>query len=134
MKTEQFMNFDTHSAVKHLHAAGLDDKIAEAIVDSIAISRKSDLSNLVSKDDFFEFKEEVNTKFNAIDKRLDKIDNNMDSLRKDTKSDIDALRKDVSVQLATNKNDILKWIFGLFATQIISVIALLITIIIKSNF
>jgi hypothetical protein len=124
------MNFDTHSAVKHLHSAGLDDKIAEAIVDSIAISRKSDLSNLISKDDFFafkedfyDFKEEVNTKFNAIDKRFDKIEHDMDSLR-----------KDVSVQLATNKNEILKWIFGLFATQIISVIALLITIIIKSNF
>jgi septal ring factor EnvC (AmiA/AmiB activator) len=133
------MNFDTHSAVKHLHSAGLDDKIAEAIVDSIAISRKSDLSNLVSKDDFFEFKEEVNTKFNAIDKRFDKLENSIldlkkdtkadiDSFRKDTKADMDSLRKDVaaeiaklSVQIANNKNDMLKWIIGLFIILMIAI-------------
>lgn len=138
MKAESFANFDTHAAVKHLHAAGLEDKIAEAIVDSISISRKADLSNLVSKDDFFDFKEEVNEKFSHIDKRFDNIDREIESLRKDTKTDMESFKKDITSEfeskILTHKTSLLQWMIGLFMAQMTTMAALFITILIKSHF
>lgn len=138
MKAESFANFDTHAAVKHLHAAGLEDKIAEAIVDSISISRKADLSNLVSKDDFFDFKEEVNEKFSHIDKRFDNIDREIESLRKDTKTDLESFKKDITSEfeskILANKTSLIQWMVGLFMAQITTMAALFITILIKSHF
>ena len=139
MKTEHFTNFDTLAAAKQLHAAGLEDRIAEAIVNSISISRKTDLSNLVSKDDFFEFKEEVKERFNQIDqkfsqvdKRFTEIEHSIESLKKDTKSEIESLkketksemellRKDIIAQMAVNKNSITQWLIGLFVVLMIAI-------------
>ena len=128
MKTEHFTNFDTLAAAKQLHAAGLEDRIAEAIVNSISISRKTDLSNLVSKDDFFEFKEESNErfnqidqKFNQIDKRFTEIEHSIESLKKETKSEMELLRKDIIAQMAVNKNSITQWLIGLFVVLMIAI-------------
>ena len=106
MKTEHFTNFDTLAAVKQLHAAGLEDRIAEAIVNSISISRKTDLSNLVSKDDFFDFKEEVKERFDTVNKEIISIKHDIHDLKKDTKSEMELLRKDIIAQMAINKNSI----------------------------
>ena len=156
MKTEHFTNFDTLAAVKQLHAAGLEDRIAEAIVNSISISRRTDLSNLVSKDDFFEFKEEVKESFNQIDQKFSQVDrrfteiehsieslkkdtkseieslkkdtkSEIESLKKDTKSEMELLRKDIIAQMAVNKNSITQWLIGLF-------IVLMIAIFVKPHF
>ena len=149
MKTEHFTHFDTLAAVKQLHAAGLEDRIAEAIVNSISISRKTDLSNLVSKDDFFAFKEEVKERFDTIDKEISNIKHDIhdlqkdtkseieslkkdtkseiESLKKDTKSEMELLRKDIIAQMAINKNSITQWLIGLF-------IVLMIAIFVKPHF
>ena len=145
MKAESFANFDTHAAVKHLHAAGLEDKIAEAIVDSISISRKADLSNLVSKDDFFDFKEEVNEKFSHIDKRFDYVDKEITlikkeihDLRKDTKTDMESFKKDITSEfeskILANKTSLIQWMVGLFMAQMTTMVILFLSTLIKSHF
>lgn len=121
MKTEHFTNFDTLAAVKQLHAAGLEDRIAEAIVNSISISRKTDLSNLVSKDDFFDFKEEVKERFDTINKEIISIKHDIHDLKKDTKSEMELLRKDIIAQMAINKNSITQWLIGLFMVLMIAI-------------
>ena len=151
MKTEHFTHFDTLAAVKQLHAAGLEDRIAEAIVNSISISRKTDLSNLVSKDDFFEFKDEVkesfnqiNQKFNQVDRKFAEIEHSIESLKKDTKSEIESLkkdtksemellRKDIIAQMAAHKSSLQQWIIGLFMAQMTTMIVLFITMMLKSH-
>ena len=152
MKAESFANFDTHAAVKHLHAAGLEDKVAEAIVDSISISRKADLSNLVSKDDFFDFKEdffhfkeEVNEKFSHIDKRFDNVDKEITlikkeihDLRKDTKTDLESFKKDITTEfeskILANKTSLIQWMVGLFMAQVTTMVVLFLGALIKSHF
>ena len=89
------MNFDTHAAVKRLVAVGLQDKIAEAVVTSIASSRDYDFSKLVTKEEFFNFKEEVSERFNAIDKEIALIKQEIKTFRKETKADNEALRKEL---------------------------------------
>ena len=121
MKTEHFTNFDTLAAVKQLHAAGLEDRIAEAIVNSISISRKTDLSNLVSKDDFFDFKEEVKERFDTVNKEIISIKHDIHDLKKDTKSEMELLRKDIIAQMTINKNSITQWLIGLFMVLMIAI-------------
>ncbi len=53
MRVEHFMNFDTHAAVKRLIAVGLQDRVAEEVVTSIALGRDYDFSKLVTKEEFF---------------------------------------------------------------------------------
>lgn len=149
MKAESFANFDTHAAVKHLHAAGLEDKVAEAIVDSISISRKADLSNLVSKDDFFDFKEDFFHFKEEVNEKLSHIDREIKSLKKDTKADIESLRKDTKTDLESfkkditsefeskilaNKTSLIQWMVGLFMAQVTTMVVLFLGALIKSHF
>ena len=93
------MNFDTHAAVKRLIAVGLQDRVAEEVVSSIAHSRDYDFSKLVTKDEFFNFKEEVSARFNAIDKEIALIKQEIKVLRKETKADNEALRKELKADI-----------------------------------
>ena len=143
------MNFDTHAAVKRLVAVGLQDKIAEAVVTSIASSRDYDFSKLVTKEEFFNFKEEVSERFNAIDKEIALIKQEIKVLRKETKADIEALRKELkadnqalrkdqetiyaklSAEIAQSKNETLRWVIGLIIVQLTSIFAVCIAAFIK---
>ena len=134
MRTEHLMNFDTHAAVKRLHAVGLEDRVAEEIVTSMVLSRDYDLSKLVTKEEFFKSKEENNERFNSVDKRFDAIDKEIALIRqeiknnrKETKADIEALKKDVIAEIAKGKNDTIKWMVSL-------IFALGIAILIKLHF
>ena len=70
MRTEYLANFDTHAAVKRLHAVGLEDRVAEEIVTSMVLSRDYDLSKLVTKEEFFKSKEENTERFMLLIKDL----------------------------------------------------------------
>ena len=156
MRVEHFMNFDTHAAVKRLVAVGLQDKVAEEVVASIAHSRDYDFSKLVTKDEFFNFKEEffnfkeeVSARFNAIDKEIALIKQEIKVLRKETKADIEALRKELkadnqalrkdqetiyaklSAEIAQSKNETLRWVIGLIIVQLTSIFAVCIAAFIK---
>ena len=109
---QTLVNFDTHAAVKRLHDAGLENKIAEEIVSSMVLSRDYDLSKLVTKDQLFRFKEEfgehkqeVSERFNKIDTEIALIKQEIKALRKDTKADIDALRKDTKADIDALRKD-----------------------------
>ena len=138
---QQLANFDTHAAVKRLHGVGLANEVAEEIVSSMVLSRDYDLSKLVTKDQFFKFREENNERFNKIDTEIVLIKQEIKALRKDTKAEfanvdlkIEALRKDVIAEVAKGKSETIKWMVGLFIAQITAVVGLLITLLIKSHF
>ena len=127
MRVEHFMNFDTHAAVKRLIAVGLEDRVAEEVVTSIACSRDYDFSKLVTK-------EESSKGFNKIETEIALIKQEIKASRKELKADIEALRKELIAEIANSKNDILKWFVGLFVVQMTSVVGLFITILIKLYF
>ncbi len=118
----------------------------------LVLSRDYDLSKLVTKDQFFKFREENNERFNKIDTEIVLIKQEIKALRKDTKADIEALRKDTKAEFANvdlkiealrkdviagvakGKSETIKWMVGLFIAQITAVVGLLITLLIKSHF
>ena len=113
MRVEHFMNFDTHGAVKRLIAVGLQDKIAEEVVTSIARGRDYDFSKLITKDEFFKYKQEVSEKFNLVDKRFDAIDKEIalikqeiKAFRKEFKADIEASRKEARADNSALKSEL----------------------------
>ena len=156
MRVERFMNFDTHAAVKRLIAVGLQDRVAEEVVSSIALGRDYDFSKLVTKDEFLKFKGEVSEKFNKIENEIALIKQEIKTSRKETKAEIEALRKEAKAdnevlrnelkaeievlrkevigEIVINKNDILKWVVSLFIVQMTSSVGLFITILIKLYF
>ena len=104
------MNFDTHAAVKRLIAVGLQDRVAEEVVSSIAHSRDYDFSKLVAKEEFFKFREEFSEHKQEVSERFNKIENEIALIkqeikvsRKELKADIETLRKE-----ARTDNEILR--------------------------
>ncbi len=146
MTNRYYEDFDTHTAVKRLIASGLASEAAEAIVNSISAGRRADLSHLVTKEEFFAFKEEhkddilsvkneiqalksdMDKRFILVDKRFDKIENDMELFKKDVKimlaqhkdetNQLIARNKDETHQLiAKTKNETIMWIVGLFTAS-----------------
>ena len=163
MEVEHFMNFDTHAAVKRLIAVGLQDKIAEEVVASIARGRDYDFSKLVTKEEFGEHKQEMSERFNKIETEIALIKQEIKISRKEFKTDIEASRKEaradnsalkaelkaeinalrkdmeigfarLSAEIVKSKHDTLKWVIGLFIIQITSIVGFFITILVKSYF
>jgi hypothetical protein len=117
---QHFSNFDTHSAVKRLQTAGLTSNIAEEIVTSIALSRDYDLSHLITKEEFFKFKEENSSRFNKIDTEIAIV-----------KQEIAIVKQEMKAEIATSKSDVLKWVIGLFIAQITTTVGLFLTLLLK---
>ena len=140
------MNFDTHAAVKRLIAVGLQDRVAEEVVTSIALGRDYDFSKLVTKEEFFNFKEEffkfreefseykqeVSERFNKIETEIALIKQEIKALRKEFKAEISVLRQEqetgfatLSIQLSTeivkSKHETLRWIIGLFIALAVAI-------------
>ena len=117
---ERLNNFDTHSAVKRLVTAGLKDKVAEEIVQSMVLSRDYDLSKFVTKDEFFKAQQKNSERFNSIDKELALIKQEIGTLRKEFKSGNEALRKDILAEISKSKAETIKWLVGLFVGSAIA--------------
>ena len=100
------MNFDTHAAVKRLIAVGLQDRVAEEVVSSIALGRDYDFSKLVTKDEFFKFREEVSERFNKIESEIALIKQEIKVSRKELKSDIETLRKEARTDNSALKGEL----------------------------
>ena len=149
MRVEHFMNFDTHAAVKRLIAVGLEDRVAEEVVTSIACSRDYDFSKLVTKEESSKGFNKIETEIALIKQEIKasrkefkaeieasrkELKADIEASRKEFKADIEALRKELIAEIANSKNDILKWFVGLFVVQMTSVVGLFITILIKLYF
>ena len=105
MRVERFMNFDTHAAVKRLIAVGLQDRVAEEVVTSIALSRDYDFSKLVTKEEFAEYRQETSERFNKIETEIALIKQEIKAFRKETKADIEALRKESKAGIETLRKE-----------------------------
>ena len=146
MRVEHFMNFDTHAAVKRLIAVGLQDRVAEEVVTSIALGRDYDFSKLVTKEEFFNFKEEffkfreefseykqeVSERFNKIETEIALIKQEIKALRKEFKAEISVLRQEqetgfatlsiqLSAEIVKSKHETLRWIIGLFIALAVAI-------------
>ena len=106
------MNFDTHAAVKRLIAVGLQDRVAEEVVSSIAHSRDYDFSKLVAKEEFFKFREEfsehkqeVSERFSKIDGEIALIKQEIKTSRKEFRAEIEALGKETKADIETLRKE-----------------------------
>ena len=113
MKQEMHYNtFDTHKYIKALVAQGLKEAQAETIVTTILESRDVDLSKLLTKEDFAEFKHFTRENFTLLKNEIENIKKNMA-----TKTDVAELRSEI----ATIKFDLLKWIIPFLIGIIIAI-------------
>ena len=99
MRVEHFMNFDTHAAVKRLIAVGLEDRVAEEVVTSIACSRDYDFSKLVTK-------EESSKGFNKIETEIALIKQEIKASRKEFKAEIEAPRKELKADIEASRREL----------------------------
>ena len=74
-------------------------------------------------------KRKIVKRFNKIDLRLSKIENQIESLRKENKADMESLKKDqetgfakLSSEITKSKNEALMWVFGLFVGMAIAIL------------
>ena len=138
----QLATFDTHSAVKKLISAGVAEKQAEEIINVIRTSQDTDLSKLVSKEqfsllerDFENFKDIVATKADISDLRTElkteignlrtELKTEIGDLRTELKTEIADLRTELKTEIHTTKNDTIKWFVAISFTQISVIAAIL---------
>ena len=107
-----YNTFDTHKYIKALVAQGLKESQAETIVTTILESRDVDLSKLLTKEEFTEFKHFTREQFLCLQNQIDLI-----------KKDISLLREEIKAEIASVKFDILKWIIPFLIGIIISIFA-----------
>lgn len=117
-----YNTFDTHKYIKALVAQGLKEAQAETIVKTILESKDIDLSKLLTKEDFTEFKHFTREHFTLLEKEIENIKKNMA-----TKTDIAELRSEIS----TIKFDILKWIIPIMLTNTVAMIGFIISMFLK---
>ena len=111
------INFDTHMAIKKLCKAGLNEPVAEEIVNSIVLGRNYDFSHLVTKEDFYVFKEEMNEFKSEIEKRFNKIETEillikqeLASVKKEIQQVEDRLRQEIKVQIKESQVVMPDWL------------------------
>ena len=116
----QLATFDTYKLVKRLESKGADTGLAEEIIDAIQQGRMIELSALVSKTDFYnfrdefyafkdefhEFKEEVYSFREETKERFSKLENEIVLIRKELESNKKELKKDLENNKSELKKDI----------------------------
>ncbi len=120
------INMDTHNAFKKLVHAGLQEKVAESIVEIIDENQKNHFENLVTKDylDSVNLVTKTELKKEISDVRTE-LKEDIAQVRTELKEDIAQVRtelREFKVEVAGNFN-LLKWMFGISTSLSLAIIA-----------
>jgi CRISPR/Cas system CMR subunit Cmr6 (Cas7 group RAMP superfamily) len=99
----QSTSFDSHALVKVLIAEGLNEPVAEAIINAIKVSRDNDFSRLVSKEQVSLLEKDIETLRDNVASKTDLIEvrnelkNEINEVRNELKNEINEVRKDIEL-------------------------------------
>ena len=125
--------FDTHTFVKHLTRAGMDEQQAEALVefqvqlinDSLATKQDIEALRLATKQDIEEVKRDIEALRLATEQSIEKLrlttEQSIEALRLETKKDIAALKTDMQkmeLRLTLRLGSVIIAAMGVFAALI----------------
>ena len=108
--------FDTHTFVKHLTRAGMDEQQAEALVefqvqlinDSLATKQDIEALRLATKQDIEEVKRDIEALRLATKRDIEEVKRDIEALRLTTEQSIEALRLETKKDIAALKTDMQK--------------------------
>lgn len=124
----QSTSFDSHALIKVLMAEGLKEPVAEAIINAIKVSRDTDFSKLVSKEqvsllekDIETLRDHVATKADLMEVR-NKLKNEINEVKTELRKDIELIRKEMTIKadkidLERAKIQLIMWMGGLFVAS-----------------
>ncbi len=118
----QLATFDTYKIIKRLESKGASTDLAQEIVQAIQEGRTLELSALVSKSDFYDFKDEFHEFKEANEKRLGNIE-----------AEISLIRKDIELKASQVESKLIKWMIGLLSPLYIGVLILIVRFFITAN-
>ena len=136
----QLATFDTYKLVKRLESKGADTGLAEEIIDAIQQGRMIELSALVSKTDFYnfrdefyafkdefhEFKEEVYSFREETKERFSKLENEIVLIRKELKDNKKELKIEIALRISESQNKIVMYMLSLFSPIYIGILFVLV--------
>ena len=99
----QSTSFDSHALVKVLIAEGLNEPVAEAIINAIKVSRDNDFSRLVSKEQVSLLEKDIETLRDNVASKTDLIEvrnelkNEINEVRNELKNELNEVRKDIEL-------------------------------------
>jgi hypothetical protein len=145
----KFINFDTYEVVKRLCASGMPEKQAEEVIHAIISSKEYDLSKLATREQVTDIQRELEkfatkeqvadiqrdlekfaTKEQVADiqRDLEKFatkeqvaDIQRDLEKFATKEELFALENKMVTEISKSKDDIVKWMVGLFIALAIAI-------------
>ena len=151
MVQTQLATFDTYKLIKRLESKGAETELAKEIVDAIQEGRMLELSALVSRNDFYKFKDEfhefkeefytfreeskekfakLENEILLIQKELTSLDNKIEGVKKELKKDLETtkseLKKEISLNAIQLEVKMVRWIVGLLSPIYISILVVLI--------
>ena len=97
--------FDTHTFVKHLTRAGMDEQQAEALVE-FQVQLIND--SLATKQDIEEVKRDIEALRLATKRDIEEVKRDIEALRLTTEQSIEALRLETKKDIAALKTDMQK--------------------------
>lgn len=125
-QTAMSHSFDTHKYIKALVAQGMKEPQAELVVSTIVESRNTDLSKLVTREEFSDFKSYTKDQFGNIKNEIDLIKRDIDYIKKTmaTKEDLASMRAEFS----SMKYDILKWTLPFVLGNTIAILGIIVAL------
>ena len=113
----KFINFDTYEVVKRLCASGMPEKQAEEVIHAIISSKEYDLSKLATREQVTDIQRELE-KF-ATKEQVADIQRDLEKFA--TKEELFALENKMVTEISKSKDDIVKWMVGLFIALAIAI-------------
>lgn len=108
----QSTSFDSHALVKVLIAEGLNEPVAEAIINAIKVSRDNDFSRLVSKEQVSLLEKDIETLRDNVASKTDLIEvrnelkNEIIEVRNELKNEINEVRNELKNEINEVRKDI----------------------------
>ena len=97
----QSTSFDSHALVKVLIAEGLNEPVAEAIINAIKVSRDNDFSRLVSKEQVSLLEKDIETLRDNVASKTDLIE-----VRNELKNEIIEVRNELKNEIIEVRNEL----------------------------
>ena len=116
--------FDTYMIVKRFTQAGILEAQAHEIVNAIVESRNYDLSNLATKSDIAELEKQIVSVKAELKSDIAEVKTEIAEVRieiAEVRTEIAEVKAELKSDMERNKNETLKWVFGIQLTMTIAI-------------
>jgi len=92
------ITFDTLASAKRMKAKGVKPEDAEAFAEELRVTSETDVSHLATKDELSGFKSELKADLRELEAKMQNVESRLEA------------------KIAESKAEVIKWMFGGFAT------------------